>query len=71
MIKKENIKWLFLIIGCIAYIFLNGELNIGISAWVWTFSILYFYRRSEKTWMKLLAFILTISISATSSTKSS
>ena len=64
MIKKENIKWLFLIIGCIAYIFLNGELNIGISAWVWTFSILYFYRRSEKTWMKLLAFILTISISA-------
>lgn len=64
MIKKENVKWLFLIIGCISYIFLNGELNIGISAWVWTFSMLYFYRRSEKKWMKLLAFILTILISA-------
>ena len=64
MKKKENIKWIFLIIGCISYIFLNGELNIGISAWVWTFSILYFYRRSEKRWMKMLAFFLMIIISA-------
>ena len=62
--KSKYVKWLFLIIGCISYIFLNGELNIGISAWVWTFSILYFYRRSEKKWMKLLAFILIICISA-------
>lgn len=64
MIKKENIKWIFLVIGCISYIFLNGELNIGISAWVWTFSILFFYRRSEKRWMRILVFILTILISA-------
>ena len=64
MIKKENIKWIFLVIGCISYIFLNGELNIGISAWVWTFSILFFYRRSEKRWMRILVFILTILTSA-------
>ena len=64
MIKKENVKWIFLIIGCIAYIFLNGQLNIGISAWVWTFSILYFYRRSEKRWMRILTFVLMIIITA-------
>ncbi len=61
--KKQKYNWLILLIGLIAFYFVNGDYNITIAAWIYTTAILLFFRKSEKKWMKFILFILIVIIS--------
>lgn len=55
---KQNLPYIFLILGCIAYTLCCGIFNIAICAWIWPFMLLYFMRNT--TGKKSLLLILPV-----------
>ncbi|MBR0538318.1 MAG: hypothetical protein IJK40_09210 [Clostridia bacterium] len=39
--------WVMLCVGFVAYLFSGGRWNIGVTAWIWPFSFLYFSRQTK------------------------
>ena len=60
--ENRSVPWILLIIGLIAYAFSNGHKNIPIASWIWPFCILFYFRKSEKPFLRLLPLPLMLGV---------